>query len=190
MDLNDSPGAGRVPREGAFLARGAQGRGARPARRGRAHRRGRDHRRAPRVAGQARRGRPRRRHVAPGVRRPGDGPDRAGRRQPGDLAGRRPRDPRRDRRRDARPDDHRPRHGGAEGPLPRAAAPRRRGLVPAVLRAGRRVGPRRHPDPRAGRRTTAPGCSTARRCGRPTRSSPPTACCSPAPTPRCPSTRA
>ena len=33
-------------------------------------------------------------------------------------------------------------------------------------------------------------CSAARRCGPPTRSSRPTACCSRAPTPTCPSTRA
>ena len=43
--------------------------------------------------------------------------------------------------RDARPDDHRPRHRRAEGALPRAAAARRRGLVPAVLRAGGGLGP-------------------------------------------------
>ena len=35
--------------------------------------------------------------------------------------------------------DHRPWHRRAEGPLPRPDAPRRRGLVPAVLRAGRRL---------------------------------------------------
>ena len=39
-------------------------------------------------------------------------------------------------------------------------------------------------------RTTAPGASRARRCGPRTRSTPPTACCSRAPTPTCPSTRA
>ena len=64
---------------------------------------------------QAHRGRPQRRHLAEGVRRPGPRPAQPGRRQPGDRARRRPGHPRRDRRRHARPDDHRPRHGGAEG---------------------------------------------------------------------------
>ena len=50
--------------------------------------------------------------------------------------------------RHARAVHHRPRHRRAEGPLPRPDAPRRRGLVPAVLRAGRRLGPRRGADPR------------------------------------------
>ena len=53
-----------------------------------------------------------------------------------------PNDPRRHRRRDARPDDHRPRQRRAEEPLPRADAARRRGLVPALLRARRGLGPR------------------------------------------------
>ena len=56
------------------------------------------------------------------------------------------------------PDDHRPRQRRAEGPLPRADAARRRGLVPAVLRARRGLGPRRGAGSRgaAGRRRLAP----------------------------------
>ena len=110
--------------------------------------------------------------------------------QPGDRPRQGPRDPRRDRDRDARPDDHRPRQRGAEVALPRPDAPRRRGLVPAVLRARRRLGPGGRAGTRApaGRRQLA--AVAGRRCGRPTPSSPPTGCCSPAPTPTCPSTRA
>ena len=63
--------AGRVPRTVRGLARGARDEAPVAARRGRAEGRGRDRRRAPRVAGQARRGRPGRRHLAEGVRRPG-----------------------------------------------------------------------------------------------------------------------
>ena len=107
-------------------------------------------------------------------------------RQPGDREGGRAGDPRHDRRRHARPDDHRPRHRRAEAALPRPDAARRRGLVPALLRAGRRLGPRRHPGARQARRTTAPGACPARRCGRRTPSSPPTACCSRAPNPDAP----
>ena len=68
------------------------------------------------------------------------------------------RHPRRDRRRHARPDDHRPRLRGAEVALSRPHAPRRRGLVPAVLRARRRLRPGRRADarPPAGRRQLAP----------------------------------
>ena len=97
------------------------------------------------------------RDLAEGVRRPGPRPDRAGDLQPGDRARESPRHPRRDRRRHARPDDHRPRHRGAEVALPRADAPRRRGLVPAVLRARRRLGSGGRADPRApaGRRQLA-----------------------------------
>ena len=58
-------------------------------------------------------------------------------------------------------------------------APRRRGVVPALLRAGRRLRSRRHPEPRHARTTTAPGRSTARRCGPRTPTSRPSACCSP-----------
>ena len=49
----------------------------------------------------------------------------------------------------ARPDAHRPRDRRPEGALPRPDAARRRGLVPAVLRARRGLGPRRDPGPRA-----------------------------------------
>ena len=62
-----------------------------------------------------------------------------------------------DRRRHARPDDDRPRHRRAEAALPRPHAARRRGVVPALLRAGRRLGPRGHPDRAPARTTTAPG---------------------------------
>ena len=55
------------------------------------------------------------------------------------------------------PDDHRPRHRGAEVALSRADAARRRGLVPAVLRARRRLRPRGRAGARApaGRRQLA-----------------------------------
>ena len=85
----------------------------------------------------------------------GLGPLQPGGRQPGDRARRRAGDLRRHRRRDARPDDDRPRQRGAEAALPRPDADRRRGLVPAVLRARRGLRPRRHPDARARSRTTA-----------------------------------
>ena len=123
----------------------------------RAQGRGGDHRRAARMAGQARRGRPRGRDMAEGVRRPGPRPDRAGHLQPGDRRAKVPGHPRRDRRRHARPDDHRARHRRAEDALPRRDAARRRGLVPAVLRARRRLGPGGRADARApaGRRQLA-----------------------------------
>ena len=182
--------AGRVPREGARLAGGAQGAGARGAQHARRRRGRRLRRRPPPLAGQAGRGRPGRRHLAGRRRRPGTGPDRAGHRQPGDRARGRARDPRRHRRRHARADDHRPRHRGAEGALPRADAPRRRGVVPAVLRAGRRLGPRGGADARAprGRRHVGAqrpeGVDDQRAVRRRT------ACCWRAPTPSSPSTRA
>ena len=56
---------------------------------------------------------------------------------------------RRDRHRDARSVHHRPRQRRAEGPPPRPDAPRRRGLVPDVLRARRRLGPGGRADARA-----------------------------------------
>ena len=70
-------------------------------------------------------------------------------------ARRRARDLRRHRRRDARPDPHRPRHRGAEAAPPRPDAPRRRGLVPALLRARGRLRPRRRSSAARGSRTTA-----------------------------------
>ena len=75
---------------------------------------------------------------------------------------RRARDPRRHRRRHARADDHRPRHRRAEAALPRADAPRRRGVVPALLRARRGLGPRGHPVARQAGRTAA-GSSTGQK---------------------------
>ena len=89
--------------------------------------------------------------VAGGVRRP-----RAVAPFPGDLsrgggAGRGAAAHRRDRARNGGPDDHHPRHRGAEGPLP-ATAPRGGGdLVPGVLRARRRQRPRGGPRVRAAR---------------------------------------
>ena len=79
--------------------------------------------------------------------------------------------PRGDRPRHGRADDHRARHRGAEGPLPAAAALGRR-------RSGARASPSRTRAPisppcgraRASRAPTS--SSTARRCGRRTRTSP------------------
>ena len=126
MDLNDTPEQARYREKvrGWLEEHASEA----PVVRGR-------HPRAAGVAGAARRCRARRRDVAGRGRRPGPRARRAGHRQPGDRARGRARRARRDRRRDARPDDHRPRHRGAEGPLPRADAARRRGLVPALLRA-------------------------------------------------------
>ena len=76
------------------------------------------------------------------------------------------------------------------------AAPRRRDVVPGLLRARHRQQPGA-PWPAGPRRTTTAGASTARRCGRAWPSSPSAACCSPAParpspptaaSPRCSST--
>ena len=94
----------------------------------------------------------RRAHLARGVRR-----RRRAVHAPGDLPrgarARRGAAPhRRHRHRHGRPDDHRARHRGAEGALPRAA-PRRRGdLVPGLLGAGRRLRPRRRADELPARR--------------------------------------
>ena len=144
MDLNDTPELAAYRAEGARVARRAQARGAR------------------RAAGTTTR------HVA--ARRAwqqrlaegglaavtwpaeyggaGLGPLAAGRRQPGDRPRRRARDLRHHRRGDARADADRARLRGAEAAPPRPDAHRRRGLVPALLRAGRRLGPRRRPDAR------------------------------------------
>ena len=63
--------------------------------------------------------------------------------------------------------------------------PARRAVVPAVQRARRGQRPRRGVDARGAHRAAA-GSSTARRCGRATRSSPTGACASPAPNPDVP----
>ena len=77
----------------------------------------------------------------------------------------------------------------AKGPSPAGDAARRRGLVPVVLGARRRLRPRRFAHP--SRRVTATsGSSTARRCGRRARSTAIGGCCSRALTPTRPSTRA
>ena len=114
------------------------GRAARPPRRRGALRRPR----GARVEPRALRRRLDRDLVAGGVRRPracaalpGDLPRGGGAR--GGAAARR-----RDRPRDGRPDDHQPRHRGAEGALPAAAPRGRRDLVPGLLRARRRLRPR------------------------------------------------
>ena len=90
-------------------------------------------------------------------------------------------------------------HGGADDPRPGhartvrpagAADPRGPGqLVPAVQRARGRLRPRRPHHARDARRRPV-GRSTGRRCGRAWPCSATTACCSPAPTSTCPSTRA
>ena len=159
---------GRVPGRAALVARGEPPRGdAGPPRRGGALRRAGD----ARVEPCALRRRLRRPHVARGVRRrrravhaPGDLPRGAGARR-GAAAHRRHRD------RDGRADDHRARHRGAEGALPRAAPLRRGDLVPGLLRARRRLRPRRRADELDARRR-ATSSSTARRCGRRSRTSP------------------
>ena len=76
----------------------------------------------------------------------------------------------------------------AEGAVPHADRSLRGDLVPAVLRARRGLRPR-HPrlPPCA---TATAGCSAARSCGRASVTSRRSASCWPAPTPRCPSTRA
>ena len=146
MDLNDTPRAGRVPRAGPRLARGAP-----PTRRPpQSGARGRQH---------STPGAPGRRKLAEGGLAGVTWPKEYGGQGLGPIEqvivnqeiGRAgvPGHPRRHRRRHARPDDHRPRHRRAEDALPRPDAPRRRGLVPALLRAGRRLGPRGDPDARA-----------------------------------------
>ena len=87
-----------------------------------------------------------------------------------------------------RADAARARHRRPEGALAAADPHRRRDLVPAVLRAERRLRPRVAEDAPCG--STTAGCSRARRCGRRTRSSRAGASAWPAPTPTCPSTRA
>ena len=77
----------------------------------------------------------------------------------------------RDRARDGRPDDHRPRHRGAEGALPPEDPVGRGDLVPGLLRARRRLRSRLGEDERARWRATT-SSSTARRSGRRSRTSP------------------
>ena len=93
----------------------------------------------------------RRADLAEGVRRrrravhaPGDLP-RGARARGGAAAHRR------DRARHGRADDHRARHRGAEGALPREDPLRRGDLVPGLLGAGRRLRPRRRAHERAAR---------------------------------------
>ena len=90
---------------------------------------------------------------------------------------------RRDRARDGRADDHRPRHRGAEEGAPREDPLHRGDLVPGLLRAGRRLRPRRRAHDRAQPRTATTSSSTARRSGRRSRTSPTGASSSRAATP-------
>ena len=78
---------------------------------------------------------------------------------------------------------------GAEGSLPRPDRHRRGDLVPGLLRARGRLGPRVAEDPR-GQATATSGSSPARRCGPAAPSTRSGACSSRAPTPRRRSTRA
>ena len=157
MDLNDTPGAGRVPRRRcAPGSRSTRRRRPRRAARAPAPRTTRTSTRAARWQGQLAEG------GLAGVTWPAEyggqglGPDRAGHRQPGDRARRRARASSTSsasacsarRSSPTAPRSRRQRYLGAD-------APRRRGVVPALLRAGRRLRPRRRPDARAPARTTA-----------------------------------
>ena len=86
-----------------------------------------------------------------------------------------------------RADDPRVGHPRADGAVPHQAAPHRGDVVPAVLRARRRLRP--GPAVDAARCATATsGSSMARRCGPRAPATPTTATSSAAPTPTCPST--
>ena len=91
----------------------------------------------PRVEPCALRGRLHRAHLAEGVRRRRQAVQLSGDLPRGDGSRRGAAAPRRDRARHGRPDDHRARHRGPEGPLPPASALGRGDLVPGLLRAGR-----------------------------------------------------
>ena len=88
-----------------------------------------------------------------------------------------------------RPDAARARHARAVRALAADDRERRGDLVPAVLRAGRGLRPRRPVDACA-RATATSGACTARRCGRAAARTRATGCCSPGTTRRCRSTRA
>ena len=85
------------------------------------------------------------------------------------------------RRAAARPDADRVRHRRAEGTVPAGDPRGRRAVVPGLLRARRRLRPRRRDHHGAARQATASGSSTARRCGPRWRTRPTGASCSPAP---------
>ena len=91
-------------------------------------------------------------HLAQGVRRTGRQVDRAGDLQPGAGAVRRVERRLHDLHRHGGADDPGPRHRRAEGPLPAPDAAGRRDVVPALQRAGRRLGPGGPVDPRRARR--------------------------------------
>ena len=141
------------------------------------------------LAAQAARGRMGRHLVAEGVRRPRRDADRAGDLLRGDGAGRRAARGERDRARDGRPRRDHARHRGAEAALPGADPVRRGDLVPGLLGAGGRLGPRVAEDARR-QVATASGWSPGRRCGPRSRTSPSGACSSRAPTRTRRSTRA
>ena len=87
-----------------------------------------------------------------------------------------------------RADDHRARDARPEGALPQQDRARRRVVVPALQRAGRRIRPRRDRDQGRTRRRRR-GSSTDRRCGAPARWSPTAACSSRGTTRTCRSRR-
>ena len=176
-------GRGRLPGRAARVAgRESAGRRAR-------RRRRRALRLAARLPAPAGGGRLRRGPLAGRVRRARSEPDRVG----DLLRGARPlgRAAARERARHParRSHDHDLGHRGAEGAPPGADPDRRGDLVPGLLRARRRLGPREPQDPgRQGRRRR--GWSAARRSGRRAPSTRSGACSSPARTPTRPSTRA
>ncbi len=94
----------------------------------------------------------RRADVAEGVRRRRSPVHPSGDLPRGDGARRGAAAHRRDRPGHGGADDHRPRHRGAEGALPRAAPLRRGDLVPGILGARRGLRPRRRPHELAARR--------------------------------------
>ena len=89
----------------------------------------------------------------------------------------------------AGPDDHRPRHRGAEAALPRStSSPASR--PGASCSASPAPAPTSPGSTRAPSSTATSGSSTGRRCGPRAGTGPISACCSPAPIPTSPSTRA
>ena len=151
----------RVPPRGPRVPAGARraqaaGRVDEPARQGDVGRaRGRARAGVPRLAGDARRQRLGRHHLAGRVRRARRHRRPGAHLRPGGVA--LPRVERRvhGRDRDGRAHDHQPRHRGAEGLLPPPDAERRARLVPALLRARRRLRPRGPHDACRARRRRA-----------------------------------
>ncbi len=127
--------------------------------------------------------------VAEGVRRPGRAADGAGHRGRRDGARGRARADQQPRRRHRRPHHRGARHRRPEAALPPEDPHRRGDVVPALLRAERGLRPGRAAH-RARRTRATTSWSTARRSGRAAAPSPTGGCCSRAPIPRWPSTRA